>query len=198
MKKILWIDDNEKLINSSVQVFYNYGFSIVKAINTSHALSILREEKINGVLLDVRLGGGESGLELLEEIHRLYPSLKVAIFTGYPEYDDHIIAEKKGASVYISKINKSIPFNPEKQKQFFKSLDEIFTDKLPQNEIIKRKKIVKKLFAIGLFIMGTFIGIVANIATDELPAFIKPFLWISWPILLTLLIISIILIIKQE
>lgn len=128
MKRILWIDDNERLVDASTPVFLDNGFAVLKAMNTSRALTILREEKIDGVLLDVRLRGNENGLELLQEIHHRYPNLRVVIFTGYPEYDDQLVAEKSGASLYFEKLRKSIPANPAKQRKFFDNLHRVFPE----------------------------------------------------------------------
>jgi len=128
MKTILWIDDNEKLVETSTPVFLENGFSVLKATNTSRALTILREQAIDGVLLDVRLRGDENGLELLREIHHRHPNLRVVIFTGYPDYDDQLVAEESGASLYFEKIRKSIPANPAKQRKFFDTLHRVFPE----------------------------------------------------------------------
>lgn len=167
MKTLLWIDDDEKLIDASIPVFQKNGFVVIKATNTSRALSILREEKLDGVLLDVRLRGGESGLELLEEIRHLYPTLKVAIFTGYPEYDDHIHAEELGASAYLAKIRKSFPLDPDKQRRFFQSLDKIFSSRIPQDLSpikSKEKRIsLSTLWGSGLFFVFLFAIVITGI-----------------------------------
>jgi DNA-binding NtrC family response regulator len=128
LKRILWIDDDGDLIDDSIPVFEKHGFSIVKATNTSRALTVLREQVagLHGVLLDVRLGGNENGLELLQDIAARYPQLRVAVFTGFPEYDDHLVAEKAGALMYLAKIDKSIPLDPDKQRRFFETLHELF------------------------------------------------------------------------
>lgn len=68
MTNILWIDDDEELLNQSEPMFARHGFRILKAANTTRALTTLREERVDGVLLDVRLSNGESGLELLQEL----------------------------------------------------------------------------------------------------------------------------------
>jgi len=62
MKKILWLDDNEKLIDASIELFQENGFQILKATTISRALTILQTEKLDGVLLDVKLQGGEDDL----------------------------------------------------------------------------------------------------------------------------------------
>lgn len=151
MKRILWIDDNERLVDASTPVFLENGFVVLKATNTSRALTILREEAVDGILLDVRLRGNENGLELLQEIHHRYPSLRVVVFTGYPEYDDQLAAEQFGASLYFEKVRKSIPANPAKQRRFFDTLHRAFPEEsehLPSSAVpsFKKSKIEPKVF----------------------------------------------------
>jgi nucleoside phosphorylase/ActR/RegA family two-component response regulator len=148
MKNILWIDDDEELLNQSEPMFARYGFRIIKATTVGRALTMLRNERVDGVLLDVRLSGGESGLELLQELQTR--TLKVAVFTAYPDYEDHLTAEESGASAYFEKINKSIPLDPEQQRAFFAALHKIFADKqhhtlaenntLPSNPVPRHSK----------------------------------------------------------
>jgi DNA-binding NtrC family response regulator len=138
MKTILWIDDDRKLLDASVDVFREYGFELIKATNTSRALTILRAQKLDGVLLDVRLRGGEDGLELLQELRRIYPSLQVVIFTGYPGYDHHVIARRLGASFYFEKVRKQIPIERAERRKFFAALHQIFeTTPTPTERYIK-------------------------------------------------------------
>lgn len=133
MKKILWIDDEEELIDRSMPFFSDNGIQLLKAANTSRALKILREENVDGVLLDVHLQGGESGLELLEELRHQYPDIKIVIFTGYPEYDDHVKSIMLGASIYLEKIEKCIPIEADKQRNFFDALHKIFSKEFKTN-----------------------------------------------------------------
>jgi ActR/RegA family two-component response regulator len=165
MKKILWIDDDEKLIDNSAPIFLKNGFYILKATTTSRALTILREEKLDGVLLDVRLRGGESGLELLREIRHHYPTLKIAIFTGYPEYDDHVLAEAIGASAYLAKLKKSIPLDMEKQHRFFQALSQIFSESQERSSSITTPKAtgISSLWSNGLFFLILFIVVIVAV-----------------------------------
>jgi len=174
MKTLLWIDDDEKLIDASIPVFLKNGFAVLKTTNITNALSVLRTEEPDGVLLDVRLRGEENGLEILPEIRRLYPTLKVAIFTGYPEYDDHVQAEELGASAYLTKIKKSFPLDTDKQRRFFQALDRIFPSKksqiasTPSPSTTKQKNDTLALWGNGLFyillfaIIITGIGVLSN------------------------------------
>lgn len=51
----------------------------------------------------------------------------------------------------------------------------------------------KKITAAALIIIGVLIGILTNVASNTLPIEWKPFLWISWPLIGVLVLISIIL-----
>jgi ActR/RegA family two-component response regulator len=168
MKNILWIDDDSKLIDSCIPVFQENDFIIFKATNTSRALSILREHRsiLDGVLLDVRLQNDEDGLELLKEIVDKYPNLKIAIFTGYPEYNDHVIAEKIGATIYFNKIDKSIPLDFLKQRNFFKALHKIFSSSKEKENIknVNNSRNTINIIPIGLFFTFLFIVIILLIA----------------------------------
>lgn len=147
MKTILWLDDNEKLIDASVEVFREHGFEIAKATNTSRALTILREQRLDGVLLDVWLRGGESGLEFLKEIRHRYPMLQVVIFTAHPDNHDQFIAKQLGASFYFTKVRKPIPVDPAKLREFFTALHEIFKTgsggAAPDRNLMAREGVVK-------------------------------------------------------
>lgn len=130
MKRILWVDDEGAIIDSSIELFRDYGFHILKATTVTRALTILRNEKVDGVLLDVNLGA-EDGLELLRDIQQRYPTLPVAVFTGYPDHLDQILSRRFGASAYFHKIKtieKLLPVYPEQLDRFFAALHEVFEE----------------------------------------------------------------------
>lgn len=126
MKDLLWLDDDERLIELSSPIFAEHGFAIHKATNTTQALKVIREHELDGVLLDVHLANDENGLDLLRELRDRHPELRVAIFTAYPEYDDHALAEAYGAAIYLAKVKKHIPLNTEQQRRFFEALHRVF------------------------------------------------------------------------
>jgi len=140
MMTLLWIDDDEELVESSIPLFKKYGFEILKATSISRALKILREnaDLVNGILLDVRLGPSENGIELLDDLHHRYPEMKIAMFTGFPEYDDHIRSEMSGAAIYLEKVEKSIPLDSEKQKTFFSVLSKVFSNEFKETNQISK------------------------------------------------------------
>lgn len=55
-----------------------------------------------------------------------------------------------------------------------------------------------QLYVLMLGIVALAIGLVTNIATNQIPETVKPYLWYSWPLLLGLVIVFIILSVKRE
>ena len=121
-KEILWIDDDESLLDSSIPVFLKNGFRVTKATTSARALKLLDRQQFDGVLLDKRLSGDEDGLDLLDVFQKHHPKLPVVLFTAFPEYDEQLLVREHGASAYFKKMDKSIPFDPEKQQRFFRAL----------------------------------------------------------------------------
>jgi hypothetical protein len=54
-----------------------------------------------------------------------------------------------------------------------------------------------KVVPIALFVLGIVVAIVSNIASSVLPSGFVPYLWLSWPLLIMLMIISILLLRRQ-
>jgi ActR/RegA family two-component response regulator len=162
--RLLWIDDDQKLVDASLPVFQRHGFDIVAAATLSRALAILRKQSrdLDGVLLDVRLGAGENGIEFLAEIKDKYPSLRVVIFTAYPDYSDHVDAVEAGAALYLQKIRKAIPAGVNKQAAFFESLRRAFegTRKLSATQSGRDVKQFDMLWQSGLLFILVFVVVI--------------------------------------
>jgi len=56
---------------------------------------------------------------------------------------------------------------------------------------------MKKKMGVLLFILTVFITVLANIATQILPEQLRPYLWLSWPLLIIFTAISASLVFKQ-
>lgn len=74
----------------------------VEASNAVELLSMLRKKTPDMIILDINMPG-ISGLEVLKDIHNLYPKLPVLVLSMYPENQYAIRAFKAGCSGYVSK-----------------------------------------------------------------------------------------------
>jgi len=108
MYRILIADDHPIVRRGLRQILEeNSSVSNVDEAGTGReALEKVKKGKFDIILLDISMPG-MSGLETLEEIKRLKPSLPVLILSIYPEEEYAVRALKTGASGYLTK--KSAP-----------------------------------------------------------------------------------------
>ena len=99
-QKILIIDDEEDVHYSFKRLLANEPLTILTAANSNEGLRVLRREKPNVVVMDIRMGG-ENGLEVLQKIRQLDPKQLVIMMTAYGTSQTAIEAMKLGAFDYI-------------------------------------------------------------------------------------------------
>ncbi len=111
MKKILVIDDEEKLRGLLVRILSLEGFEVLEAQNCKVALKKMEQADIDVVLCDVKLPDG-NGVDLSKQIKEKYPLTEIILLTAYGNIPDGVQAIKNGAFDYIIKAddnNKIIP-----------------------------------------------------------------------------------------
>lgn len=111
MRKILIIDDEEKLRKLLTRIISLEGFEVLEAGDCHTALKILEQADIDVVLCDVKLPDG-NGVELSKKIKEKFPVPEVILLTAYGNIPDGVQAIKNGAFDYITKgddNNKIIP-----------------------------------------------------------------------------------------
>lgn len=100
--KILVIDD-EAGIRESLEVLLSLeGYTVEMAVDGVQGLSMLGQGEYDLVLLDLALPG-QSGLELLPQIHELYPELPVIMITAYGTVENVVEAIRAGAENFVQK-----------------------------------------------------------------------------------------------
>lgn len=111
MKKILLVDDEEKLRALLTRIISLEGFEVIQAGDCKSALKKLEQSDIDVVLCDVKLPDG-NGVDLSKEIKETHPLVEVILLTAYGNIPDGVQAIKNGAFDYIIKgddNNKIIP-----------------------------------------------------------------------------------------
>ena len=99
---ILIIDD-EAGIRESLEVLLTLeGYSVEMAIDGEEGLQMLEKRGYDLVLLDLALPG-QTGLELLPQIHERYPELPVVMITAYGTVDNVVEAVRAGAENFVQK-----------------------------------------------------------------------------------------------
>jgi len=104
-KKVLLVDDDEKLRKLVREYLEGYGFETIALPDGSSVLKTIRSESPDIIILDIMLPGRD-GLDVLKEI-RLEHAVPVIMLTAKGEDADRIVGLELGADDYLPK-----PFNP--------------------------------------------------------------------------------------
>ncbi|TPD71335.1 sigma-54-dependent transcriptional regulator [Flavobacterium microcysteis] len=111
MKKILIIDDEEKLRSLMARIIGLEGFEVIEAGDCKSGLKKIEQHTFDVVLCDVKLPDG-NGVDLTIAIKEKSPQTEVILLTAYGNIPDGVQAIKNGAFDYIVKgddNNKIIP-----------------------------------------------------------------------------------------
>lgn len=106
MERILIVDDEAFIRENLERILTDDGYRTYSATGGDEAATLLQEEEIDLVLLDLNLGP-ESGIDLLERLKKIDPKVLVIIITGYATVESAVDALKLGAYDYIKKPFKA-------------------------------------------------------------------------------------------
>jgi len=87
--RVLVVEDNVDVGSFSIQALAELGYAPVLAVNALEALAMLGAGEAFDVVFSDVVMPGMSGIELRQEIRRLYPTLPVVLTSGY----SHVLAE---------------------------------------------------------------------------------------------------------
>ncbi|NNL43172.1 MAG: response regulator, partial [Desulfobacterales bacterium] len=104
-KKVLLIDDDEKLRKLLEEYLEGYGFKVLTLADGLRAIETIHKKSPDMLILDVMLPK-RNGLEVLKDI-RLEFTIPVIMLTAKGDDEDRIVGLELGADDYLPK-----PFNP--------------------------------------------------------------------------------------
>ncbi|MDH3200305.1 MAG: response regulator [Myxococcales bacterium] len=99
---ILLVDDDDRFRSRMAQAFEERGYEVQEAETYDTAVTIVRDESTELAVVDLRMPG-KSGLELVRELHRIDPSTRVVVLTGYGSIATALEAVRLGATHYLTK-----------------------------------------------------------------------------------------------
>ena len=118
---VLWTDDEIDLLMPHIIFLENKGFKIIKSNSGNDAINILKNNKIDIIILDENMPG-LGGIETLEIIKVKYPMLPVVMLTKNEEEDIMDLAIGSKINDYLLK-----PVNPHQVlsslKKFLKAIN---------------------------------------------------------------------------
>src|SRR5262249_1401239 len=100
--KVLLVEDDPRL-SEVITLFLSETYEVRRAATGADGVQILRSEQVAAVLLDYRLPGPMSGLDVLAKIRSTHARLPVIMMTGYGSELLVASALKLGISDYFTK-----------------------------------------------------------------------------------------------
>ncbi|OGR28222.1 MAG: Fis family transcriptional regulator [Desulfobacca sp. RBG_16_60_12] len=106
MDTILVVDDESNYLTVMEALLGEAGYEVLTAPSAIEAVKITAASDLDLVLTDMKMPK-MSGIELLDQLRRLYPDLPVIIMTAFGTVEKAVTAMKKGAFDYILKPFKN-------------------------------------------------------------------------------------------
>ncbi|MBN1872887.1 MAG: response regulator transcription factor [Anaerolineae bacterium] len=101
--RILIVEDNPDMCTILVDNLQHEGYVPLVAQRGDSALALIDAEHLDLAILDIRLPGGPSGLEVLAYLKTVQPEAEVVMLTALDEATPAVTAIKQGASDYLIK-----------------------------------------------------------------------------------------------
>ena len=102
-KATILITDDEKSIRNTLREILEFeNYNIMEAENGEKAISTIQKEKIDLVVLDIKMQGMD-GIEVLEKIKKIDPGLPVVMISGHGTIKIAVEATKLGAYDFLEK-----------------------------------------------------------------------------------------------
>lgn len=99
---VLVVDDDDAVRKACCTIAAGMGFAVMSADSATAARAILKHQKVDLILLDLKLPGG-GGLGLLEQVKALHPDTSVVVMTAFASVASAVEAMRIGAGDYLTK-----------------------------------------------------------------------------------------------
>ncbi len=100
--KVLVVDDEKNIRISLSSILEDEGYEVITAESGEEALSLVEKNRIDLILLDVKLPGMD-GLEVLEQVLEQYRDMDVIMISGHSDISIAVKAVKMGAYDFMEK-----------------------------------------------------------------------------------------------
>ncbi|WP_017753452.1 response regulator transcription factor [Calidifontibacillus oryziterrae] len=153
-KKVLVVDDEHNLRETIGSYLRNEGYEIVEASNGTIAVQLIKDNKIDMVLLDIMMPEMD-GYQALREIRSIQKKIPVIMLTAKTDEVDKLLGLEMGADDYITK-----PFS---MRELAARIKAVLRRSMPkeeeEDEIIERGDMIINLSTYEVFVKGQKINL---------------------------------------
>jgi two-component system response regulator YesN len=103
---VLVVDDEEMVLTVVGQIIEAHGHKVRVAYNSRQALDELKARACDLLVTDIKMPGMD-GLELAQQVHTDYPTVRIVLMTGYALEYSRQEADKLGVDGYLKKPFKA-------------------------------------------------------------------------------------------
>ncbi|MFP3869504.1 MAG: response regulator [Syntrophobacteria bacterium] len=102
MAKILVLDDVLEAVKAIEKILQKKGHEVFGFTSEYEAIEHVRSESVDLAILDIKLKH-QSGVQVLDEMKKILPELKIIMLTGYPTHETAAESAQLGADAYCTK-----------------------------------------------------------------------------------------------
>ena len=138
MGKILIVDDEKEMRETSSQIFKSEGYEADTASDAEIAISKVKNNNYDFLLVDLVLPGRMNGIDIIRQVRKAFPHIKIIAYSGFSGID---IAEKvirAGANNFITK--------PFKRQEIISIVNNLYIENKFQHAIINQRGEAAKKF----------------------------------------------------
>ena len=132
--QLLLVDDEERFLETTKRLLEKRGVEALTATDALDALTILDAQRVDVVVLDVKMPGLD-GVQVLRKIKQEQPLVEVIMLTGHASVESAIAGLKLGAFDYLMK--------PCDISALLEKVNQAYAKKQAMEEKIRQAKIEK-------------------------------------------------------
>jgi two-component system, response regulator RegA len=102
-RSFLLVDDDASFRTRLVKALETRGLKAYPAANGAEALELAAVTKPEAAIVDMRMPGGMSGLDVVKALAERYPDMEIVVLTGYGSIATAVEAVRLGAINYLQK-----------------------------------------------------------------------------------------------
>jgi two-component system response regulator RegA len=102
-RRLLIVEDDEAFARTLQRSFARRDYKVCTATNLQQAEALMREHSPTHAVVDLKLGGGDSGLACVQALHAHDADMFIVVLTGYASIATAVEAIKLGACHYLAK-----------------------------------------------------------------------------------------------